>query len=216
MAECSGFCSCGVPSLLTRPLLVAHMLNLMNRVVVGALMALVGLLAVYALSIVLGIVAPAANFVGAALAVELRALAALTGLHFGIALAALIVAAVVCFYLLLWELRPNPRSRRPFLVEQTANGMVTVEQRSVVQLVEQAVGSLPDVRHVRVGVAHGRGGLLVRCRVSAIPSAVLTDLGDQIQELTKERIKAQLGLDVLDVSTRLNFDAFRVERRVLD
>jgi len=51
---------------------------------------------------------------------------------------------------------------------------------------------------------------------SAMPSAVLTELGKAVQALAKERVQTQLGLQVIEVLTRMDFDAFRVERRVLD
>ena len=192
------------------------MLHVFNRVVVSLILAALAMLAVYTLSVTLGIANPDPALVGPVVAAELDQLADLDGTAWWTALASLLAGSVAVAYALLWELRPDARARQPFLIERTQLGSVTVERRSIIQLVEQAVRALPEVRDVRVRVGSARGGILVGCVVSAVPSAVLTELGEQVQTVAKARIKEQTGLEVIDVATKMNFDAFRTERRVLD
>lgn len=197
------------------------MVNFFNRIVVGLLLVGLVLLTVYALAITLDIAQPSQTLLGPVVGQQLTVLQEWEGQNWWLAFGALLVAAVGLSYVLLWELRAGRSRRDPLTVELSDKGVVTVEQRSVIQLVEQAVKALPEVRHVKVDVFTARADgipaqIRVACRVSAASSAALPHLGQQVQDVTKTRVEEQLGLIVTEVQAKIDFDAVRIDRRVLD
>ncbi|OIP31225.1 MAG: hypothetical protein AUK47_22910 [Deltaproteobacteria bacterium CG2_30_63_29] len=192
------------------------LVNLINRVVVCLVLATLVVCSILVLLYLLGFSPFEHTSLARSLQVPLENLGELQGAEWWSTILLLVLAGVGFAFLLALELRPNRLAHQPFLVEETELGLVTVEQRSVIQLVEQAVRTLPQVRHVKVSVYYALGGIRLKCSVSAMPSAVLTELGKAVQALAKERVQTQLGLQVIEVLTRMDFDAFRVERRVLD
>lgn len=179
-------------------------MNLFNRLVMAALALALLAVSVAALLVVTGALAPDAAFVGGPLGDAVRRLAALEG---GDRTVTTLVAAVVALgaLVLFWlEVRP-PRRPRPFVVDTTALGRLTVEHEGVCRLAEKAATELREVAGCRTTLASGEegAGVSARCVVTVTAGSVVRDVAGAVQDRVREVIETQAGLKVGAVAVRV-------------
>lgn len=177
-------------------------MNVFNRIVVTLLLLGIAAAAGYSIAIASGFFVADARIVGPEIADRIDRLRDLeTGRR--IAIGAGAGGVLIVALLLLRSEIFGSRNRRPFLVDESSLGRITVDRNSVCNLVDRTVGHLEFVEAVKTSVGIGDSGLRVSCRVVASNTAVLQELGPRIQEEAAARIQAQFGLPVENVSTRI-------------
>lgn len=179
-------------------------MNAFNRLVIAAVALTVLALALAALLVATGALTPDGVLPDGPLREAVRRLAAAEG---GERTAAVAVSAGVAIgaLVLLWlEIRP-PRRARPFVVDTTALGRLTVERDGVCRLAEKAATELREVAACRTTLSPGEegAGLVARCLVTVTAGSVVRDVAGAVQDRVREVIETQAGLKVGEVTVRV-------------
>ena len=190
-------------------------MNLFNRIVTVLLLALLCVSAGYAFILVLGH-DPDEHVIGHVIAKTFAPLSQLRGTLEQVS-AGVISALVAAFgvYLIAVEFNPNPEKHQPIVVEESSEGVVTIDRASVKTLIARTLLSVHGIQDVSVKLGVGQSGLRVLCSITTEHNAIMTELGPEVRDEVSQRIHAQLGLHVEEVTTRFRIESFNSRKRPL-
>jgi uncharacterized alkaline shock family protein YloU len=118
--------------------------------------------------------------------------------------AAIVCAVLACVGLVILILEiltliPRRRELDQLVVRQDELGSVTVDRRSVRDLVQYEAASVPGVIETRQAVVKGSKELRLSVRTALSPEAEATKVGQQLQEKLQLELQRFLGLPVAEV-----------------
>jgi hypothetical protein len=134
-------------------------------------------------------------------------LAHLKGVDFTGAIVTTSVLAAVSFLFVILEILPLFRVRlggrrqpETYVIQQDDLGQVTVDRKSVRDLIQYEAAAIPGVIKVRPPeVRDGPGGLSIYARTSLLPTAEATTIGKKLQEQIQSSVQQRMGLPVAQV-----------------
>lgn len=133
-------------------------------------------------------------------------LARLRGADFSGAITTASLLALVSLLLIVLEILPlfrvhlGRRQPESYVIQQDTLGQVTVDRKSVRDLIQYEAAAIPGVVKVRSPeVRDGPGGLSIYTRTSLLPTAEATSIGKQLQEQIQSSIQQRMGLSVAQV-----------------
>jgi hypothetical protein len=181
-------------------------MNTANRIIVLALSLIAFIFTATAALLLGGLLRPELfGRLGVLLGLALF-LARLKGADFSGAIITTSVLAVVSLILIGLELLPLFRvrlgRRQPdsFVIQQDELGQVTVDRKSVQDLIQYEAAAIPGVIRVRPPkVRDSPGGLSIYARTSLLPTAEATTIGKQLQEQIQSSVQQRMGLSVAQV-----------------
>ncbi len=181
-------------------------MNIVNRIIVLVLSLIAFIFTATAALLLGGLLRPEVfGRLGVLLGLALF-LARLRGVDFTGAIVATSVLAVVSLLLVVLEILPLFRVRfgrrqpETYVIQQDDLGQVTVDRKSVRDLVQYEAAAIPGVIKVRPPeVREGPGGLSIYTRTSLAPTAEATTIGKKLQEQIQSSVQQRMGLSVAQV-----------------
>jgi hypothetical protein len=181
-------------------------MNIANRIIVLLLSLIAFIFTATAALLLGGILRPDVfGKLGVLLGLALF-LAHLKGADFTAAITTASVLAVVSLLLFVLEILPlfrvHPGRRQPetYVIQQDELGQVTVDRKSVRNLVQYEAAAIPGVIRVRPPeVRDGPAGLSIYARTSLAPTAEATAIGKKLQEQIQTSVQQHMGLPVTRV-----------------
>lgn len=194
-------------------------MNILNRAIVLVLSLIAFIFTATAALLLGGVLRPDLfGRLGVLLALAVF-LARLKGADFSGAITTTSVLAVVSLLLLVLEILPlfrvHPGRRQPetYVIQQDELGQVTVDRKSVRDLIQYEAAAIPGVIKVRPPeVRDSPGGLSIYARTSLLPTAEATTIGKQLQEQIQSSVQQRMGLSVAQVQVATEIEPFNGTR----
>ncbi|HEU4327994.1 MAG TPA: alkaline shock response membrane anchor protein AmaP [Roseiflexaceae bacterium] len=108
--------------------------------------------------------------------------------------------------LLALELRPAPQAES-IVIRDDVIGRVTVQPKSVRDLISYTAAQLPDILQVDTVMGHSPQGLTIHCRTSLTPEAHIPQVTTLLQARIKQVVEQHLGLKVAVVTVDAQLDS---------
>lgn len=129
-------------------------------------------------------------------------------------LAAVSLLLIVLEILPLFKLRFRKRHPATYVIQQDDLGLVTVDRKSVRDLVQYEAATMPGVIKVRPPEIHdGPGGLSIYARTSLLPTAEATSIGKKLQEQIQTSVQQRMGLSVASVQVATEIEPLNGTRQ---
>ena len=107
--------------------------------------------------------------------------------------------------LLALELRPAALAES-IVIRDDALGRVTVQPKSIHDLIMYSAAHLPDVLQVQPTLAHTPQGLIIHCRTSLTPDARIPHVTATLQARIKQVVEQHLGMKVATVTVQAQLE----------
>jgi hypothetical protein len=181
-------------------------MNILNRIIVLILSLIAFIFTATAALLLGGILRPDVfGRLGVLLGLALF-LARLRGADFAGAITIASLLAVVSLILIVLEILPlfrvhlGRRQPETYVIQQDDLGQVTVDRKSVRDLIQYEAAAIPGVIRVHPPkVRDSPGGLSIYARTSLLPTAEATTIGKKLQEQIQSSVQQRMGLSVAQV-----------------
>lgn len=107
--------------------------------------------------------------------------------------------------LLALELRPAAQAES-IVIRDDVLGRVTVQPKSIHDLIMYSAAHLPDVLQVQPTLAHTPQGLTIHCRTSLTPDARIPHVTATLQARIKQVVEQHLGMKVATVTVQAQLE----------
>lgn len=179
-------------------------MNILNRVIVMIVMAVLFTAALWTLLVTLDAISPD-TAPGTFFDDPLQTAADATGGTRALIIAVSVIVALVALVLFFRELIPE-REEKTFVVGSHEGGTTALERDSVSRLAEKSAATTKGVRQVHCSADQRQEQVFISCRTTVPMDINVEETRREIQDKVRHSVQEHTGLPVGDVNIRLKYE----------